>query len=254
MTKGTIVREPGISMARQGELLRAVFKVLTDHPDGLPGRDVIAKVRELVPFTASEGSTRWSGESGFGVGSGGDGESACRRDSVQRLPAPGWPSICAVYPGAAPLLLRGPGRTGRPYPLSDLAPGGVYRAAAVTSDAVRSYRTVSPLPVRRTRGPGAIGGLFSVALSCGSPRLAASQHPALRSPDLPRRCHREAHRRGHPADSPSPPVCQGTPPGATPAPARRLSGRSSCPSPHPRSSCRWSPRPRWSWWSPGWWG
>src|SRR5205085_1349765 len=33
----------------------------------------------------------------------------------------------------------------------------------------------------------AIGGLFSVALSCGSPRLAASQHPALRSPDLPRR-------------------------------------------------------------------
>src|SRR5436305_15242536 len=38
----------------------------------------------------------------------------------------------------------------------------------------RSYRTVSPLPVPR----GAIGGLFSVALSCGSPRLAASQHPS----------------------------------------------------------------------------
>jgi len=54
MTKGTIVREPGISMARQGELLRAVFKVLTEHPDGLPGRDVIAKVRELVPFTEYE--------------------------------------------------------------------------------------------------------------------------------------------------------------------------------------------------------
>ncbi len=31
-----------------------------------------------------------------------------------------------------------------------------------------------------------IGGLFSVALSCGSPRLAVSQHPALWSPDLPR--------------------------------------------------------------------
>ncbi len=31
----------------------------------------------------------------------------------------------------------------------------------------------------------AIGGLFSVALSCGSPRLAVSQHPALWSPDLP---------------------------------------------------------------------
>jgi len=32
----------------------------------------------------------------------------------------------------------------------------------------------------------AIGGLFSVALSCGSPRLAVNQHPALWSPDLPR--------------------------------------------------------------------
>ena len=32
----------------------------------------------------------------------------------------------------------------------------------------------------------AIGGLLSVALSCGSPRLAVSQHPALWSPDLPR--------------------------------------------------------------------
>src|SRR5262249_62007457 len=30
------------------------------------------------------------------------------------------------------------------------------------------------------------GGLFSVALSFGSPRLAVSQHPALRSPAFPR--------------------------------------------------------------------
>ena len=30
-----------------------------------------------------------------------------------------------------------------------------------------------------------VGGLFSVALSSGSPRLAVSQHPALWSPDLP---------------------------------------------------------------------
>ena len=29
------------------------------------------------------------------------------------------------------------------------------------------------------------GGLFSVALSCGSPRLAVSQHPALWSSDFP---------------------------------------------------------------------
>jgi len=33
-------------------------------------------------------------------------------------------------------------------PLFGLAPGGVCRAAAVAGSAVRSYRTVSPLPVR----------------------------------------------------------------------------------------------------------
>jgi len=31
-------------------------------------------------------------------------------------------------------------------PLFGLAPGGVYRAADVTAGAVRSYRTLSPLP------------------------------------------------------------------------------------------------------------
>ncbi len=34
--------------------------------------------------------------------------------------------------------------------LFDLAPGGVCRAAAVASGAVRSYRTVSTLPCRNT--------------------------------------------------------------------------------------------------------
>src|SRR3954451_25069536 len=47
---------------------------------------------------------------------------------------------------------------------------------------VVSYTTVSPLPHTRVRG-----GLFSVALSRGSPRVAVSNHPALRSPDFPRR-------------------------------------------------------------------
>ena len=32
-------------------------------------------------------------------------------------------------------------------PLLGLAPGGVYRAAIVTDNAVRSYRTLSPLPI-----------------------------------------------------------------------------------------------------------
>jgi len=36
-------------------------------------------------------------------------------------------------------------------PLFDLAPGGVYHATPVTSCAVRSYRTFSPLPVKDRR-------------------------------------------------------------------------------------------------------
>src|SRR5580704_18274029 len=50
--------------------------------------------------------------------------------------------------------------------LFGLAPGGVCRAADVTAGAVRSYRTVSPLPHLSTRAGH--GGLFSVALSLGS--------------------------------------------------------------------------------------
>src|ERR1700728_1646551 len=75
---------------------------------------------------------------------------------------------------------------------------------------VRSYRTVSPLPVRARRP--AIGGFLSVALSCGSPRLAVSQHPALWSPDLPRPAPapKGDSGRGHPAGSPSAPVWQAT--------------------------------------------
>jgi len=63
-------------------------------------------------------------------------------------------------------------------PLCALAPGGACRAARVATGAVRSYRTVSPLPAFA-------GGFFSVALSRESPRLAVSQHPALWSPDFP---------------------------------------------------------------------
>src|SRR5206468_3750632 len=44
------------------------------------------------------------------------------------------------------------------------------------------------------------GGLFSVALSRGSPRVAVSDHPALWSPDVPRR-RDFSRRRDRPADS-----------------------------------------------------
>jgi len=41
---------------------------------------------------------------------------------------------------------------GRRLPLFGLAPGGVYPATGVTVGAVRSYRTFSPLPARRSPG------------------------------------------------------------------------------------------------------
>jgi len=57
---------------------------------------------------------------------------------------------------------------------------------------VVSYTTVSPLPVPAwvgnadaTPSLSAIGGLFSVALSVGSPRLGVTQQPALWSSDFP---------------------------------------------------------------------
>src|SRR5512144_279318 len=44
---------------------------------------------------------------------------------------------------------------------------------------------------------GPFGGLFSVALSCGSPRPVVDRHPALRCPDFPRRpCGRRVRPGG----------------------------------------------------------
>src|SRR4026209_1745812 len=74
--------------------------------------------------------------------------------------------------------------------LFGLAPGGVYRADLVAQAAVELVPPRFPLPARGG------GGLLSVALSMGSPPLAVSQHPALRSPDFP------------PARSPVPAIIQ----------------------------------------------
>lgn len=52
----------------------------------------------------------------------------------------------------------------------------------VTSRAVRSYHTVSPLPDLVKR---AIGGLFSAALVVGSRLPGVTWHLALWSPDFP---------------------------------------------------------------------
>ena len=52
---------------------------------------------------------------------------------------------------------------------------------------MRSYRTFSPLPFDAALAGLAQGGVFSVALSLGSPPVGVTDHPALRSPDFPRR-------------------------------------------------------------------
>ncbi len=63
--------------------------------------------------------------------------------------------------------------------LFGLAPGGVCLASDVATG------TGELLPHRFTLTPSVRGGLLSVALSCSSPRLGVTQHPALRSPDFP---------------------------------------------------------------------
>ena len=63
--------------------------------------------------------------------------------------------------------------------LFELAPSGVYPAKLITKFAVRSYRTISPLPRK-------LGGFLSVALAVGSRPPGVTWHSALWSPDFPR--------------------------------------------------------------------
>src|SRR5205807_6178573 len=87
---------------------------------------------------------------------------------------------------------------GTTLPLLGLAPDGVYRAIRVTPDAgallPHRFTLACAADIPLQVGPVAIGGLLSVALSCGSPRLGVTQHPALRSPDVPRTDHHSEER------------------------------------------------------------
>ena len=69
--------------------------------------------------------------------------------------------------------------------LLGLAPGGVFPAVPIAGDAVRSYRTISPLPpMVSPKGYHGVGGVFSVALSLGSPPPAVNRHRASEEPGL----------------------------------------------------------------------
>jgi hypothetical protein len=93
----------------------------------------------------------------------------------------------------------------RPKPdmpsLLGLAPGGVCRAVPVAGNAVRSYRTLSPL---LADAEARAGGLLSVALSLGSPPPGVTRHrvsmePGLSSPRRVSPARRAAIRPSDPA-------------------------------------------------------
>jgi len=83
---------------------------------------------------------------------------------------------CRPSPAAYPeVKQRGPRRGGEPPPsLFGLSPGGVYRARTVTSPAVSSYLTVSPLPVHARRRPSAVCSLLHFPWPCGRWPLATT--------------------------------------------------------------------------------
>ena len=122
------------------------------------------------------------------AGSGERARMACKPDSVTARAADGHSSGPAVAGGLGqPTRIA---RAGEPWGLRParslfgLAPGGACHAADVAAGAVGSYPTVSPLPSAE-----AAGGLFSVALSLGSPRAGVTRrHLSLESGLSSTRC------------------------------------------------------------------
>jgi len=96
-------------------------------------------------------------------------ESACKPDSVRASPRrPSIWDLCCHRPHAVYLEHRGR----ETQLLLDLAPSGVCQAIAVSRDAGGLLHHRFTLTGRIS----GLGGLFSVALSVGSPRLGVTQH------------------------------------------------------------------------------
>ena len=90
------------------------------------------------------------------------------------------PHVSSSLPEYAPRE-PGIGRTTLPWRiLFDLAPDGVYLAGHVTAPAGGLLHHPFTLTAANR------GGLLSVALACGLPRVDVIHHPVLWSPDFPR--------------------------------------------------------------------
>ena len=142
--------------------------------------------------TNTSSSTMWPTPRTRGV----TDESACTPGSVPAppemtgpvaaihlgLPSPAGSSGLPAGSGGPPSIACA-GRDAEARGPFGLAPGGVYRATPVT----RGAGGLLPHRFTLTGGWTPAGGLLSVALSRGSPRVAVNNHPALWSPDVPRR-------------------------------------------------------------------
>ena len=122
---------------------------------------------------------------------------------------PGWPFIWGAC-RQTPRAINPVGGAETPCPacaarptLFDLAAGGACRAAPVARGAVGSYPTVSPLP-RVPAKPAPRGGLFSVALSLGSPQPGVTRR---RFSMLPGRSSPRGHKARGAAIQPSAARC-----------------------------------------------
>jgi len=130
--------------------------------------------------------------------------------------------------------------TGEP-PLLGLAPGGVCRAIAVTGDAVRSYRTLSPLPAGHGPKPRRPAVCSLWHCPWGRPRRALPGSVFPWSPDFPPPPEGEG---GRPAVWPALPRLRNPQGQSSGSPARarsRLRRWSHSPSqlPSSRSGLKW---------------
>src|SRR3954454_1971246 len=119
-------------------------------------------------------------------------ESTCKPGPVPRPVSPRFVAAAIHLELPLPTASSGlPGSSGGPpsnAPCLTLLQVGFAEPPGSPRALVVSYTTVSPLPAAE-----AAGGLFSVALSRESPRVGVTDHPALRSPDFPRRVTPEHH-------------------------------------------------------------